>query len=111
MCLRVTFREAFPVRGEDVQQQAMYSYLSPEQRVPVNHPLRAVRQMTDRILREMSSLFARMYARMGRPSIPPREAVEGLVAPDSLYRPQCWVHWPFRFSVGQDLHQTSIVSP
>ena len=67
------------MRGEDLQQQAMYSYLSPEQRVPANHPLRAVRQMTDRILHEMSSVFARMYARMGRPSIAPEKLLRALL--------------------------------
>jgi transposase len=67
------------VRGKDVQQNAMFSYLSPEQRVPADHPLRAIRQITDRILREMSSLFARMYARLGRPSIPPEKLLRALL--------------------------------
>jgi transposase len=67
------------MRGEDVQQQAMYSYLSPEQRVPANHPLRAIRQITDRILKEMSRLFTQMYARLGRPSIPPEKLLRALL--------------------------------
>jgi len=67
------------LRGEDIQQQAMYSYLSPEQRVPANHPLRAIRQITDRILKEMSRVFARMYARLGRPSIPPEKLLRALL--------------------------------
>jgi len=57
----------------------MYSYLSPEQRVPANHPLRAIRQITDRILKEMSRVFARMYARLGRPSIPPEKLLRALL--------------------------------
>jgi transposase len=67
------------VRGEDVQQHAMYSYLSPEERVPANHPLRAIRQITDRVLKELSRLFARMYARLGRPSIPPEKLLRALL--------------------------------
>ena len=67
------------MRGEDVQQHTIYSYLSPEERVPANHPLRAIRQITDRILKEMSRLFARMYARRGRPSIPPEKLLRALV--------------------------------
>ena len=67
------------MRGEDVQQHAMYSYLSPEERVPANHPLRAIRQITDHILKEMSRLFTRMYARLGRPSIPPEKLLRALV--------------------------------
>jgi len=38
------------MRGNDTQQGAMFSYLSPEQRVPANHPLRPIRQMVDRVL-------------------------------------------------------------
>src|SRR5271169_3850063 len=48
----------------------MFSYLSPEQRVRKDHPLRAVRLMTDEILDSMSPLFDAMYAEVGRPSIP-----------------------------------------
>ncbi len=51
----------------------MFSYLSPEQRVRKDHPLRTVRAMTDEILERMSPLFAAMYAEGGRPSIPPEK--------------------------------------
>lgn len=51
----------------------MFSYLSPEQRVRKDHPLRAVRAMTDEILERMSRLFDAMYAEGGRPSIPPEK--------------------------------------
>ena len=51
----------------------MFSYLSPEERVRKDHPLRTVRAMTDEILREMSPVFDGMYARLGRPSIPPEK--------------------------------------
>src|SRR5213083_1006060 len=57
----------------------MYSYLSPEERVPANHPLRAIRQISDRILKQMSRLFARMYARLGRPSIAPEKLLRALL--------------------------------
>lgn len=51
----------------------MFSYLSPEQRMRRDHPLRAVRSMTDEILERMSPLFDAMYAESGRPSIPPEK--------------------------------------
>jgi len=51
----------------------MFSYLSPEQRVSKEHPLRGVRAMTDEILKSMSPLFDAMYADFGRPSIPPEK--------------------------------------
>jgi hypothetical protein len=53
------------MRGSDAQQSAMFSYLSPEQRVPSGHPLRKVREMTDRLLGELSDLFDQMYSKMG----------------------------------------------
>jgi transposase len=61
------------MRGVDHQQSDMFSYLSPEQRVRKDHPLRAVRAMTDEILERMSPLFDAMYASGGRPSIPPEK--------------------------------------
>src|SRR6202162_3037823 len=67
------------MRGLDLQQSAMFSYLSPEQRVPADHPLRAVRQVTDTILMQMSRLFAQMYSRIGRPSIPPEKLLRALL--------------------------------
>jgi transposase len=51
----------------------MYSYLSPEERVRVNHPLRAIRAMADEALKNMSARFDTMYAKTGRPSIPPEK--------------------------------------
>jgi len=61
------------MRGNDHQQADMYSYLSPEDRVQANHPLRAIRAMADEALKAMSARFDTMYARTGRPSIPPEK--------------------------------------
>jgi hypothetical protein len=49
----------------------MFSYMSPEQRVPAEYPLGALCAMMDDILKEMSRRFAKLYADTGRPSIPP----------------------------------------
>ena len=67
------------MRGLDTQQSAMFSYLSPEQRVPSGHPLRKVREMTDRLLGELSDLFDQMYSTMGRPSIAPEKLLRALL--------------------------------
>jgi transposase len=67
------------MRGHDAQQAAMFSYLSPEKRVPAGHPLRAVRTLTDRILAGMSDLFESMYSDMGRPSIAPEKLLRALL--------------------------------
>ena len=61
------------MRGIDHQQADMYSYLSPEARVRVDHPLRAIRTMADQALANMSERFDAMYAKTGRPSIPPEK--------------------------------------
>jgi transposase len=67
------------MRGIDTQQSAMFSYLSPEQRVPASHPLRSVREITDRLLIELSDLFDQMYSTMGRPSIAPEKLLRALL--------------------------------
>jgi transposase len=61
------------MRGKDHQQSHMFSYLSPETRVRRDHPLRAIRMMVDEVLRKLSPKFNAMYARDGRPSIPPEK--------------------------------------
>jgi transposase len=61
------------MRGNDHQQADMYSYLSPEERVRADHPLRTIRTMADAALRNMSERFETMYARSGRPSIAPEK--------------------------------------
>ena len=61
------------MRGSDRQQADMYSYVSPEDRVRADHPLRAIRAMADQALNNMSGRFDRMYAKTGRPSIPPEK--------------------------------------
>ena len=57
----------------------MFSYLSPEERVPKNHPLRAIREFADRILRDLSPRFETMYSEMGRPSVAPEKLLRALL--------------------------------
>jgi transposase len=61
------------MRGSDRQQADMYSYISPEERVGANHPLRTIRAMADKALTNMSDRFDAMYAKTGRPSIAPEK--------------------------------------
>ena len=61
------------MRGSDPKQDAMFSYVSPEHRVPAEHPLRPLRAMMDEILKEMSPRLAKLYADTGRPWIYPPE--------------------------------------
>jgi transposase len=67
------------MRGDDLQQAGMFSYLSPEQRVPQGHPLRAIRKLSDAVFAELSPQFDKLYARMGRPSIAPEKLLRALL--------------------------------
>ena len=67
------------MRGEDAKQETMFSYVSPERRVPADHPLRPVREMVDGVLKEMSPRFARLYSQVGRPSIAPERLLRALL--------------------------------
>jgi transposase len=67
------------MRGDDRHPDALFSYIRPEQRVPVDHPLRSIREMVDTVLRELSPEFARLYPKTGRPSIPPEKLLRALL--------------------------------
>lgn len=67
------------MRGDDEQSGHLFSYLSPEQRVPTDHPLRPIRAMTDEALGRLSPRFEAMYAKTGRPSIPPEHLLRALL--------------------------------
>ena len=68
------------MRGNDAQPQSgMFSYVSLEERVPADHPLRAIRQLADQVLLEMGSEFDALYAATGRPSIPPERLFRALL--------------------------------
>jgi transposase len=72
------------MRGPDEQTSHMFSYLSPEERVRPDHPLRPIRAMTERVFAELSPRFTKMYSDIGRPSIPPEQLLRALVI-QSLY--------------------------
>src|SRR3978361_629641 len=67
------------MRGQDKQQSAMFSYVSPEERVPAQPPLRAIRGMADIALKALSPVFDRMYVAFGRPSIAPEKLLRALL--------------------------------
>jgi transposase len=77
--ITICYLEAAIMRGDDIHQDAMFSYLSPEARVPKDHPLRPLRQMVNQALRELSQDFQAMYSREGRPSIPPEKLLRALL--------------------------------
>src|ERR1700694_5637079 len=67
------------MRGKDEQQLEVFSYISPEQRVPQDHPLRSLRAMTDEALQQLRPRFNNLYAKIGRPSIAPEKLLRALL--------------------------------
>jgi transposase len=67
------------MRGKDLQQSSMFSYISAEQRVPKDHPLRAIRMMADAVLKQLGPVFDAIYAGSGRPSIAPEKLLRALL--------------------------------
>ncbi len=98
-----------PMRGDDRQTGWMFSYVSPEERVPADHPLRAIRRMTDAIFERLSPRFDRLYSTMGRPSIPPEKLLRALllqglytVRSERLLMEQLQYNLLFRWFVGPE---------
>jgi len=67
------------MRGEDERSEGFFSYVRLEARIAADHPLRAIRDLVDAALRELSPAFDKLYARDGRPSIPPERLLRALL--------------------------------
>lgn len=68
------------MRGDDEQLQAgMFSYIALEERIPKDHPLRGIRQLVDEVLKNLWPEFDQLYAKVGRPSIPPERLLRALL--------------------------------
>jgi len=100
------------MRGDDNQQDGMFSYISPEKRVPADHPLRPVRKMVDEILKEMSPKFAELYSKVGRPSIAPERLLRSLllqifysVRSERMLIEQLEYNLLFRWFVGMEMDE------
>src|SRR6478752_6491308 len=67
------------MRGEDEASEGLFSYVSCSARVPKDHPLRTIRRLVDGALEALSGDFAKLYAKLGRPSIPPEKLLRALL--------------------------------
>jgi transposase len=67
------------MRGADDKQASMFSVVSPEKRIPADHPLRRIKAMADEILAGLSTTFDAMYSNVGRPSIPPERLLKSQI--------------------------------
>jgi transposase len=100
------------MRGDDRQPDSLFSYVSPEQRVPQDHPLRAIRGLVDDVLREMSREFDGLYAAVGRPSIPPERLLRAQllqifysIRSERLLMEQLDYNLLFRWFVGMEMDE------
>ena len=100
------------MRGPDTQQSAMFSYLSPEERVPTGHPLRRIREMVDRALKALSPAFEEIYSAFGRPSIAPEKLLRALllqvlytIRSERLLIEQLEYNLLFRWFIGLDMDE------
>jgi transposase len=100
------------MRGDDRQPDAMFSYVSAEQCVPQEHPLRAIRALVDDVLRDMLREFDGLYARVGRPSIPPERLLRAQllqifysIRSERLLMEQLDYNLLFRWFVGMDMDE------
>jgi len=100
------------VRGRDNQQASVFSYVSAEERIPQDHPLRAVRRTVDEVLKAMSKEFDALYAGSGRHSIPPERLLRALllqlfysVRSERMLIEQINYSWLFRWFVGLDMDE------
>jgi transposase len=100
------------MRGEDTQQSTMFSYLSPESRVPADHPLRPIRITVDGVLSRLDVRFEKMYSSIGRPSIPPEKLLRALllqvlytVRSERMLMEQLAYNLLFRWFVGMDMDE------
>jgi transposase len=100
------------MRGDDREPEAMFSYVSAEQRVPKEHPLRAIRVLVDDVLCDMSREFDKLYARVGRPSIPPERLLRAQllqifysIRSERLLMEQLDYNLLFRWFVGMDMDE------
>jgi len=102
------------MRGEHNNQSYVFSYLSPEQRVPTNHPLRKIKEYADAALKTMSHRFDEMYSHTGRPSIPPETLLKSQllialysVRSDRLFCEMLDYNLMFRWFLDMDMEQES----
>jgi transposase len=95
------------MRGEFRDQGGMFSYVSPEDRIPVDHPLRQIRSLMREVFKDLSRSFGRIYSHDGRPSIPPERLLSALllqalygVRSERLLMEQLHYNLLFRWFVG-----------
>src|SRR5690242_8274366 len=102
------------MRGQVDPQSSMFTYFSPDSRVPADHPLRGLKRYADAVLRSMNAEFDRLYASTGRPSIPPERLLKASllialysVRSDRMFCEMLDYHLLFRWFLDMELLEPS----
>jgi transposase len=102
------------MRGEERQQRSMLMVMDVEQRIPQGHPLRRIKQITDRVLEKLSPIFDQMYSSVGRPSIPPERLLKAsllmalyTIRSERLFSEQLDYNLLFRWFLDMELDEKS----
>ena len=100
------------MRGSDYNQSAIYSYLSPEQRVPADHPLRRLQEMCNQAIQQMEKRFGGLYSSIGRRSVAPEKLLRALlvqilysIRSERLLMEQLQYNLLFRWFVGLNMDE------
>ena len=100
------------MRGQDLNQSRMFSYLSPDERVPLDHPLRGIWAVSQKVLDKLSPRFDELYSDLGRQSIPPERLLRALllqifysVRSERLLTEQLDYNLLFRWFVGLNMDE------
>ena len=102
------------MRGEERQQRSMLMVMDVEQRIPQEHPLRRIKQVTDRVLTKLSPIFEQMYSSVGRPSVPPERLLKAsllmalyTIRSERLFCEQLDYNLLFRWFLDMELEEKS----
>ena len=102
------------MRGRDTKQASMLCLISPESVVPSEHPLRAVKRLVEVVLRELSPVFEQMYAKTGRPSLPPERLLKATllmafytVRSERMFCEQLSYNLLFKWFLDMDMHEAA----
>lgn len=100
----------FCLRSRDTKQQVFFSFKSIEDRIPNDHPIRALKKLVDDALDKLSRDFDCLYSKTGRPSIPPEQLLRALliqvffsIRSERQLVEQLEYNMMFRWSVGLNL--------
>src|ERR1044071_3228486 len=105
------------MRGRDTKQSSMLCLISPESVVAAEHPMRAVKRLVEVVLRELSGVFDEMYAKTGRPSIPPERLLKATllmafytVRSERMFCEQLAYNLLFKWCLDMDMHEPAFDS-